>query len=166
MKFRWSRSASLQQHTYVLFTRCRPSFSIGSTSSCATSANAPTLPSVASSLSSPATSCRHNPSPPPHAPLQFPSPPPPLPLQLPGVASNELSLSCPSPDLKISAQLAAHAAVASSNRDENWAARIPVGLKEFCAPAFASQLWRDADFACVELTTMCASRLPQIWPRA
>jgi hypothetical protein len=74
--------------------------------------------------------------------------------QLPGVASNELSLARPSPELKASLKLACLSNTASSSSDTKWTDHIPIGLKEFCAPAFASQAWHDAGFVCVELTTM------------
>lgn len=77
--------------------------------------------------------------------------------QLPGVASNELSLARPSAELKSAATLARETAAASAappKKDINWAERIPIGAKEFCAPAFASQAWRDAGFVSAELTTM------------
>ncbi len=75
-------------------------------------------------------------------------------VQLPGVSSSELSLANPSPELRISAKLALPTDTAAVHGIENWSERIPIGLKEFCAPAFTSQAWRDARFSCVELTTM------------
>ena len=129
--------------------RCRLSFSIGSISTFATSASAPTLPSAAFNLYLRATSCRFCYL----APFIFQTSTTELPRQLPGVSSSELSLAQPSPELRTSAKNAAHTDGAAVHT-ENWSERIPIGLKEFCAPAFTSQAWRDACFSCVELTTM------------
>jgi hypothetical protein len=77
-------------------------------------------------------------------------------VQLPGVASKAMSIANASSDLRAAAKLASRDGADARDRVENWCERIPVGLQEFCAPAFASQAWRDARFTCVELTTMCA----------
>ena len=139
--------------------RGRPSFSTGSISTFATSASAPTLPSVAFNLYLRATFCRFGASSFVHsvgylAPLIFQTSITELPCQLPGVSSSELSLAHPSPELRISAKNALQTHGAAVHGIENWSERIPIGLKEFCAPAFTSQAWRDACFSCVELTTM------------
>jgi hypothetical protein len=76
-------------------------------------------------------------------------------MQLPGVASKATSIANASSELRAAAKLASRDDADARERVENWCERIPVGLQEFNAPAFASQAWRDACFTSVELTTMC-----------